>query len=147
MKQWMRLLSCAAGVLLSGCGGGPAAGTDEDKDGYNADEDCDDSDPGLLSLALDGDCDGSLAAVDCDDSDADISPDADEICDGEDNNCSGTADDDVTDGDSCPLFEKGAGSFKAETAGTTGYEGTSRLVRRVALGHRIKPLIFIRFQS
>ncbi|MCK6507080.1 hypothetical protein L6R53_27530 [Myxococcota bacterium] len=36
-------------------------------------------------------------AADCDDADPDISPDADEVCDGIDNDCSGGADDDAVD--------------------------------------------------
>ena len=42
---------------------------------------------------LDADGDGVAAAEDCNDEDAGVSPTATEICDGVDNNCSGTVDD------------------------------------------------------
>ena len=81
-------------------------GTDADGDGDLADacggSDCDDSDPEVQGLDLDGDgitlCD---AVPDCDDNDPDASPEnPDEICgDGIDNDCSGGADDLDLDGD------------------------------------------------
>jgi len=45
---------------------------------------------------MDADGDGVVAALDCDDSNAKVYPGAIEICDGIDNNCSGTADDNVS---------------------------------------------------
>ena len=44
----------------------------------------------------DADGDGFFSNEDCDDNSADISPSAEEICDGFDNNCNGFADEDVT---------------------------------------------------
>lgn len=45
--------------------------------------------------ATDGDLDGFLPDVDCDDNDATINPEADELCDGVDNNCNGSVDEGV----------------------------------------------------
>lgn len=50
---------------------------------------------------VDEDADGFLSNVDCDDANADIHPEAEESCDGLDNNCDGIIDDDdstLTDG-------------------------------------------------
>ncbi len=111
------------------------SGTDEDGDGYTAEEDCDDTDadinPGADEVCdgVDNDCDGTIDigaidmssfyadddgdgfgdaadstlaceadsgtvadATDCDDSDAGVNPDAEEVCDGIDNDCDGTVD-------------------------------------------------------
>ena len=47
---------------------------------------------------FDRDGDGFVAEEDCDDRDEGVNPDADEICDGVDNDCSGAVDDDPVDG-------------------------------------------------
>ncbi|MFT5585210.1 MAG: hypothetical protein ACI9VR_002798 [Cognaticolwellia sp.] len=48
-------------------------------------------------ILVDQDGDGFGVERDCDDSDPEINPDADELCDGVDNNCSGSIDDDPVD--------------------------------------------------
>ena len=60
--------------------------------------------PGLALADLDGD--GWAACEECDDGDASIYPDADEVCDGEDNDCDGSLPaDEVDDADIVILFE------------------------------------------
>lgn len=56
----------------------------------------------------DADGDGVIAALDCDDGNANIYPGAIEICDGVDNNCSGTADENVS-----VLVKQGMGACDA----------------------------------
>ena len=90
---------------------------DADNDGVPAEEDCDDEDPevgGKTDFYVDADRDGfgdpdaGLQActgpsgtvadgTDCNDLEADINPDADEVCDGEDNDCDTFIDDDDDD--------------------------------------------------
>jgi len=102
-------------VLLVGCPSTRAdlVGVDEDGDGYGNWVDCDDNDaavnPGETEEpynGVDDDCDsdtpdddldgdGSLEADDCDDEDPNSHPLADEVCDGLDNDCDGTADNGV----------------------------------------------------
>jgi hypothetical protein len=104
-------------LLLAACGY-KAPENDQDRDGYLAGEgDCDDNDASIGADAADsyadndGDGFGTGEAVnvcinqsgyarfagDCDDEDANIHPEQDEICDGFDNNCDETVDDDAID--------------------------------------------------
>ncbi len=54
-------------------------------------------DVGVVKQDVDNDSDGYTAEVDCDDARADINPEADEVCDGEDNDCDGDIDVGATD--------------------------------------------------
>ncbi len=106
---------------------GVQSNLDEDNDGYTDDVDCDDLDPAVnpgateICNGIDDDCEGGVdegfdvdgddftvcgqdgeagtADDDCDDGDEDVNPNATEVCDGEDNNCDGVADEGF-DGDS-----------------------------------------------
>ena len=65
-----RVMMLCIGLVVSGCGA--VESQDADGDGYPAD-------------------------IDCDDADAVVNPGAAEVCDGKDNNCSGTVDDAAMD--------------------------------------------------
>ena len=76
-------------ALLVGCGdksGSDTAGLEDTSDDTGADTDDTPTDP-------DEDGDGYLRSVDCDDTNAAVRPDADEVCNGIDDNCDGRIDD------------------------------------------------------
>lgn len=116
-------------------------GTDSDGDGLaslaSGGEDCDDADPDVGRATVwyvDGDGDGHGAAGragaltcepppgmvstagDCDDADAEVRPDAEEVCNGRDDDC----DDDV-DEDSCPV------GFLADTGVELCFDATAQI--------------------
>ncbi|MCO4772266.1 MAG: putative metal-binding motif-containing protein [Deltaproteobacteria bacterium] len=71
---------------------------DEDGDGLTpCDGDCDDTDPELTVGCQDADGDGVPADQDCDDSDAGVYPGQAEVCDGDDQDCDGTIEDEQYD--------------------------------------------------
>ncbi len=96
IQETFFLTYCA--TVTATCIGGPITGdcftyyTDTDEDGFGSvldmegEEFC--SDPGVGY---------SLTNDDCNDEDASINPGADEICDGQDNNCIGGVDEDIED--------------------------------------------------
>ena len=110
------------------------------------DDDCDgdiDEDPEFLwYMDLDGDGWGSSTETsacsqpdntspdtgDCDDSDADINPDAEEVCDGEDNNCDGDIDEDEAV-DASSWYTDGDGDgFGDDSSATTSCDQPSNTV-------------------
>jgi len=77
---------------------------------------------------LDADADGYPESEDCDDLNADINPEADEICDGVDNDCSGEVDDNPTDGLTYYVDADGDGRGDENDAGTDYCEQLSGYV-------------------
>ncbi len=60
--------------------------------GDGIDQDCDGADAVITDADGDGFDDVALGGTDCDDGDASVNPDADELCDGVDNDCDGSVD-------------------------------------------------------
>ena len=74
-----------------------------------------DTDTGDTGTPLvDADGDGADSSLDCDDDDPSAYPDAEEICDGIDNNCDGTVDEGVTE----TVYTDGDGDGYGDLSGT-----------------------------
>ncbi|MCP4873745.1 MAG: hypothetical protein GY898_34085 [Proteobacteria bacterium] len=91
----MSLLPMACGDPNNpGDSNGEICGDDRDNDGDGAVDEGEDEDGDSYKS-----CDPIAELIDCDDNNADVHPDADEICDGNDTDCNGTEDDVDVDGD------------------------------------------------
>jgi len=105
------LLPLSVALFLAGC---PSADKDVTEDTLTD----------TASLSTDADGDGYDASEDCDDNNSLVHPGAPELCDGADNNCNGTIDEDVTstfyaDADSDGFGDSGAAVEACEApAGT-----------------------------
>ena len=89
---------CDGLLFADDCDDGDATSTaiddDADCDGFLTNDDCNDGDPNANDLTDDADCDGVSSAEDCDDSNASAVPGGTEVCDGADNDCDGSVDND-----------------------------------------------------
>ncbi|MFT4979518.1 MAG: hypothetical protein ACI8S6_005429 [Myxococcota bacterium] len=96
MGESVKNQSLLVALLLGGCvGGGGDKDTAVDTGGVSADCFLDSAGDGFGDSDAAGDCllSGYVSdGGDCDDTDADVSPAADEVCDGIDNDCSGAVD-------------------------------------------------------
>ncbi|MDP2307684.1 MAG: putative metal-binding motif-containing protein [Pseudomonadota bacterium] len=106
----MRLFSLLLLVVTAGC--------DADKD-----IPADTAETGM-SDEVDADGDGYVAADDCDETNADIHPDAEELCDGVDQNCDGVLDDGVGTAWYADADADGYGDAASETLACTAPENT-----------------------
>ena len=111
-------------LLLGGCSGDPTlleiGKTGGNETGLSLDSGLNPTDSGLNPQdsgevpLLDEDGDGFTADEDCDDSNAAINPDATEICDGVDNDCDGTIDQNAEDVSTWYADEDGDGFGNAD---------------------------------
>jgi MYXO-CTERM domain-containing protein len=115
----------SADLLCDGAGEAtdttPAGDCDDTDAAYNPsalEEDC--TDPADYNCdgssgVVDGDGDGFYACEECDDALGTINPDADEVCDGADNDCDGTIDIDAIDAETWYADADGDGYTTTET--------------------------------
>ena len=114
------LVALCPALLAPRCGDGKDSGSPEEQ-----------ADTGIDTEALDRDGDGFRSAEDCDDEDPAVNPNAQELCDGLDNDCDGAIDEDDAadtstwffdgDGDGHGIAEKTV----AACAQPSGYAGAS----------------------